>query len=233
MLLCFSCWLVIIAAFPQMYSGKKTARESVVEGTRMEPTREKRGESFHGCLGLLVSCIRVSGCSQFEYLSSLFFLLSLNVTGSRDVAETRKSLFHVCTTWCFENVSTNLNLLCRNYSPCLFCVISDFISSRLMSVKLQKHITLLKKNIQARTYISIYTKWCFKNEDKTFLYLSSYHNFFIPLNNNTPRKLGKTFSKYPVRDEQFPSTQDEIQFRKPTERLVFRPGEFRKAFSVK
>lgn len=220
MLLCFSCWLVIIAAFPQMYSGKKTARESVVEGTRMEPTREKRGESFHGCLGLLVSCIRVSGCSQFEYLSTLFFLLSLNVTRSRDVAETWKSLFHVRTTWCFEDVSTNLNLLCCNYSPCLFCVISDFISSRLMLVKLQKHIILLKKH----------TKWCFKNEDKTFLNLSSYCNLFILLNNNTPRKLGKTFSKCPVRNEQFPSTQDEVQFRKQPNVLFFVLASFERRF---
>lgn len=57
---------------------KKTARERVAgrkEGG-MVAMREERGrerESFHGCLGSLVSCIRVSGCSQFEYLSTLFF----------------------------------------------------------------------------------------------------------------------------------------------------------------
>lgn len=149
-----------------------------------------------------------------------FFLLSLNVTRSRDVAETWKSLFHVRTTWCFEDVSTNLNFLCCNYSPCLFCVISDFISSRLMLVKLQKHIILLKKH----------TKWCFKNEDKTFLNLSSYCNLFILLNNNTPRKLDKTFSKCPVRNEQFPSTRDEIQFRKQPNVLFFVLASFERRF---
>lgn len=61
----------------------------------------KRSESFHGCLGLLVSCIRVSGCSQFEYLSSLFFFYRWTL---RD-QETLPKLESLCSMYVQRGVS--------------------------------------------------------------------------------------------------------------------------------